>query len=649
MSGLCGAATRGAAVGEDGSGPGRIGRNDLDAALDTLVPAGVHRGRGGIVRRRSPDAAFARFLPAGRHEVRNPAGETAGLILVADARLDNRRELIDQLSSRAAPLDGADDERLILAAYRRWGDASPEHLLGDFAFAVRDRRRDRLFAARDPMGMRPFYYHVAPERVLFGSEVAQLLEALPADPALSEGAVAAYLAGLDEDDGRTCYEGIRLLPPGHHLVVDREEIRMERWWRLEAGRRISYPDDREYVEHFRTLFREAVRCRLRASAPVGLFLSGGLDSGAVAGFGGNVLEEAGGGTAPLRAYSWAFEELAVCDERKVSGPIARRYGLPVTDVPADDAWPLSGYPAHGPHRDEPYVGVYQALIERGLAAAREDGVGTMMTGHRGDLVAGEYLYDYTGLLLDGRWIRLAREAAVQADWRGTSTAGELLRRAVLPLRHHLWPSGRLPRLRSALRNVYRAVRPFRVWADPWVRRDFLQAALSEGARSAPPTPSALRGARHHARRTRFETIFSAEHMRGVRWSERTHAAFGLEFADPWSDLRLAEFAIAVPQRVLNVTGEEKRLVRRALEGVVPEESRGRMGKVSPFPLYERALRDRETDRVLDLLTDAEVERRGWVDAVELRSRFEAYLEGGSFPHGMWATLALEMWLRRFWA
>lgn len=653
MTGLCGVVPRGprTAADEDGagrgSGPGGGAAPEAESALAALVEAGRHRAPGGVARLGPGGAALAGLLgPCAGGPVAD--GED-GCAVVADARLDDRTGLIERLGARGEDLRRASDARLILAAYRRWGTSCPVHLLGDFAFAIHDGRRGRLFAARDPMGLRPLHYRVEPDRVLVASEIAQILAATSGAPALSERGVAAYLAGLREDDGGTCYEGVRRLPPGHALVVDADRVRVERWWRLDAGRQIRHRDERAYVEQLRALLAEAVRCRLRPDGPVGLLLSGGLDSGTVAAFGGRLLEAGGEELAPLHAYSWAFEELVECDERAVSGAIADRYGLPVTDVPADDAWPLRDHPAHGPHRDEPYAGVYQPLVERGLAAAREEGMATVMTGHRGDLVAGEHIYDYTGLLLTGRWGRLAREAAVQAEWRGTSTAGEILRRAVLPLRRNLWPPGRAPRLRSAARRAYRAVRPFEPSALPWVERDFLRSAGVEEIPATPATPPELEGARQHARRLRYEAIFAPEHMRGVRWAERLHAAHGLGFADPWSDVRLVEFAVAVPQRVLNVTGEEKRLVRQALEGLVPGEALARAGKVSPFPLYERALRERETDRVLDLLSGAEVERRGWVDAGELRSRFLAYLEGGRFPHGMWWTLALETWLRRYWA
>ncbi|HLU99740.1 MAG TPA: asparagine synthase-related protein, partial [Acidobacteriota bacterium] len=304
---------------------------------------------------------------------RDPAQE--GLAVVtSDARLDNREELIEALEEAGYRVgEEATDEELILKSYQCWGERSGERLLGDFSFAIWDGVKRRLYGARDAMGMRPFYYREEGSRFLFASEIQQILVQPGVPVRIHELAVGAHLAGVFGEQEWTFYEGIRQLRAGHAVVVEEGGIRTWRYWEAGGGERIRYRREEEYWEHFRELFREAVRCRLRSEKPAGISLSGGMDSGSVASMAGWLRARGEAGCRELRAYCWAFKELKECDEREISDEIVRHYGIALTEVDAEEAWPLKGYPEHGPHRDEPYFGVYQALIEKTLAIARDDG------------------------------------------------------------------------------------------------------------------------------------------------------------------------------------------------------------------------------------------------------------------------------------
>lgn len=163
---------------------------------------------------------------------------------------------------------------------------APAHLIGDFAFVLWDADACHLVAARDPMAMRPLHYRVEERRVLFASDVKQLLAAPGVAVELNESMAAAYLAGNFSDLEHTFYNGIRALPPGSTLHVTPETVNRERHWTLNPDKRIEYAQDRDYIEHFRELFSQAVQDRLRSSSPVGLMLSGGLDSGSIASMAG---------------------------------------------------------------------------------------------------------------------------------------------------------------------------------------------------------------------------------------------------------------------------------------------------------------------------------------------------------------------------
>src|SRR5207245_10257224 len=180
-----------------------------------------------------------------------------------------------------APSD-ATDAALILAAYERWGERCPEHLLGDFALAIWDARRATLFCARDHFGVKPFYYHHAPGRLFcFASEIKGLVALAEVPRRLNETRVADYLVPLLEDKEITFYEEIVRLPPAHRMAVTREGVRMEQYWALDPEREIRMKSDGEYAEAFREIFTEAVRWRLRSAIPVESMSSGVLDSSSI--------------------------------------------------------------------------------------------------------------------------------------------------------------------------------------------------------------------------------------------------------------------------------------------------------------------------------------------------------------------------------
>jgi asparagine synthase (glutamine-hydrolysing) len=135
-------------------------------------------------------------------------------------------------------------------------------------------------------------------------------------------------------------------------------------------------------------------------------------------------------------------------------------------------------------------------------------------------------------------------------------------------------------------------------------------------------------------------------MRVATRFERLCAQAGLAYADPWSDQRLVEFALAVPQRALSRAGNNKRLARTAMRGIMPEAARQRAGKTSPKPLYERALNERAQETVWGLLTNTRASADGYIDEDALRTYYERYLQGEAEDHRFWYALTLEMWLRQ---
>jgi len=567
------------------------------------------------------------------------------LVLVADARIDDRSTLQSNVR-RQLRTDSPTDADLILAAYRRWGTDCPTHLIGDFAFAIWSRNERQLFAARDPMGMRPFHYRIEDKRLLFGSDVKQLLAASGVSAELNEPMAAAYLAGNFNDLEHTFYEGIRALPPAHALCVTPETTDQWRYWDLDPDKRIEYDRDREYIEHFRELFSQTVKDRLRSTNPVGLMLSGGLDSGSVASMAGYLHEQQGDALAPLRTYSWAFSTLTQCDERFVSDKIVDRYGLPNIPVDAESTRLLSVDPYIGPDQDSPYAGGFHGLEERGLRLAQEEGVRRLLTGHRGDLVAGGWLFDYLRLLRRGKLGGLWKALQAHVQRTGVPLHRTIDLYLLRPLLSTMWPQGRAERLRRPLRYIYQSLRsgdsshsPF----PPWIRPTF---AEQHTPLSAPPEPPDT--IHNSARQGRYRRLLMPLHMRVATATGRQAARHEMTMADPWGDRRLVEFAFAVPPAALCREGQNKWLVWRAMERVMPDAARKAAEKISPYPLHRRELEDHLFPLACDIITRHPFLKAA-VDADGFRAHCRSCQDGKQEDHRFWYTLTLGVWLQKYFS
>jgi asparagine synthase (glutamine-hydrolysing) len=618
--------------------------------LCQMAQAAAHRGVDGIRYWLDHTVGLAHLVhnitPESQREQQPLVSQQQDVALSADARLDNRDDLLRLLTSRghltASPTPT--DAQVILAAYRCWGPACAAHLLGDFAFVVWDAVHRRLFAARDAMAMRAFYYRVEPRRLLFATEVKQLLVVPDVPVRLFEPAVGAHLAGPYGLLEWTFYDGIAQLPPAHALLVDAAGHRTWRYWDIDPDFQIRYAHEAEYVEHFLEIFQEAVRCRLRSVKPVGISLSGGMDSGSIAATAG-WLRTHGAACAPppLQAYCWDFTELPQCGERHISDGLVHHYGLSVTYIPADTAWPLKDYPAHGPDRDDPFIWVYQTLIEHTLAAAQAEGMGLLLVGDRGDEMVGDWVFDHPGLLRSRQWRLLWDELQAHSQWLGASMSTTVQRHLLRPLLLSWWPEGKAEGLRRYLRQL----RSSATLSYPaWIRPEFAnRIELAEIIRQSAPQPN-VNGA---ARRLRYERIFMFPGVRIATAGERSQARFGLGFADPWSDRRLASFVLAVPQWVIQRVQEPKRIARQAMRGIMPETVRQAACKSEPVALFERGFMCRAKDTVLDFITNSQAAARGYVDATALDQYYASFLRGEPQDDDFWWPLTLEMWLRQYWS
>lgn len=444
---------------------------------------------------------------------------------------------------------------------------------------VADHGRREVYCARDPLGDRTLCYVLRDGWLAIASEECALLSLPEVSARLDERSVARFFAVEAPTPDATFFADVRELPPAHALVVTAEAHRLWRYWRLEQPEPLRYRCDEEYGEHFRSVVGQAVRCRLRSRWTPAVLMSGGLDSTSVAAFAAEAL---GPG---LRAISWVFDEVPGADERIYIEAMAERFELQRVWVNGDGAWPLRDLATWPVNPNTPITGMYARLAQATYAAARGAGSPVILNGEFGDQ------------LFDGGEFWLAD---LLRAWRVAAAAGGLLSHVRESLRARRSPSLRLrPAVGRALGIPPRKVSHGQ---HPWLTEE-ARNLLGDGGAGDLET--------HTRRPTQVRRLFDPLWARGNAMVSRESHLAGIEMRRPYRDLRLMRFALALPGHQLYRPGWTKWIVRRSLEGRIPEVVRLRRAPTSLTQLGRRGLLEREASRVRALLTAS----KGWASYV----------------------------------
>lgn len=503
-----------------------------------------------------------------------------GCTITADLRLDNRTDLLETLGL-AAHSEWSDAE-LVLEAYLKWGADCAERLLGDFALAIWDPRRQHLFCARDQVGMRQLIYHHRPGRLFgFATDAIALLRHKDIPARINEERLADCLEELEAHDlVSTPFADLHRLPPAHALLVDRSGLRTWRYWSLEPQPRLQLSSDGEYAEALLDVFTGAVSARLRDCDRIGSMLSGGMDSGSIVAVAAGLLADEG--RPPLRTFS-AVDTRPGCIETDMirltqTTPHIEPHSIPVHEL-ADCRDELARL-FFG--MDDPFDG-WMNLQRAVYLLARRTGTNVVMDGTPGDLVIG--LGDAIGLhISSGRYGRALREAWGEKRFWGMDYP------VFVPLLRKLW--------RQALPGPVLAMR------DAQVRR----RRSAEDERRSPLAPDFSRRVDMPRRREEFRTAIrpvdeseASRRLLGVLHPfsvlareryDRTAAALGIETRAPFMDVRLLEFSLSLPPEQLQEDGWHKLILRRAMSGLLPTAVRLRKGNDSVnWKFSERLLVD----------------------------------------------------------
>jgi asparagine synthase (glutamine-hydrolysing) len=627
-------------------------------------------GIGGILHREGQQAVDARLLEAMARSMAHRGPDDQGILVAGHVGLVHRRLSIVDLAGGHQPMQNEDgsnhivfngeiynhadyreglrarghvfathsDTEAIVHLYEEYGERCVDYLRGMFAFAIWNGRARELFVARDRLGVKPLYYvHGKDGTFFFASEVKALLAANAVRPAMHLAALPEYLANRATSGDTTMFAGVQQLPPGHTLRWKDGKVDIARYWDARPG---DVPDlgsrpAAELIDEWRELFKTSVRLRLMSDVPLGLFLSGGVDSSAIAGVMSRMIPE------PIKTFSVAFDD-PEASEFEYARLAARAFRTDHHEVLVEPSAFAAALPHLIRHEDEP-LGHPASVPLYFVSQLAQRHVKVVLTGEGSDeLLAGYYRYRTTLLNL---WAgRLYHHCSTDSIRRLVRLAAAKLAPASLGRklpRTFLWRSPDIDALyfdnfavfsRGMQRELLsRKLQAQLAQVDPYagMRRHF----------DAPSSASPLQ-------RLLYADLKTYLHKLLIKQDKMSMAA-SIESRVPFLDHKLVEFSTALPDRLKLRGWTTKYILRQSTKGLVPESILRRAKMGFPVPLT-RWFRGQFRPLLDEFVLGERAVARGLFQPDFLKRLVEEHAAGRvDHTERLWTLLNFEIWQRHF--
>lgn len=613
----------------------RVERERLAAMNDQII----HRGPddGGLFVEGHVGLAMRRLsivdLKTGHQPLSN---EDENVWIVFNGEIYNHQQLRSELQQAGHRYRTKSDTESIVHLYEQYGRDCVQHMRGMFAFAIWDRPRRKLFVARDRLGIKPLYYRYENGVFLFGSEIKTLLAYPGVKPAFNEPALAEYLAFGYLSGEESLFAGIKKLLPGHTLELDEAgNISIQPYWDLSGAADSASQPRRHYVQRYRELLEECVESHLMSDVPLGVFLSGGLDSSAIAALTAKRVRE------PIETFSVGYGEEAF-SELPYARQVAAHIGSKHHEVHLSRQEFFDSLPRLIWHEDEPIVWPSSVSLYYVARLARER-VTVVLTGEGSD----ETLAGYT------RYAWTLKNAGWDKTYRSLTPA------AVRSLVRRVIGSGTLPAgLRRKLEHTF-LVRDGSSW--PSFYFDNFYSAFSAQEQDELLSPAAKAAARdsyagcmqhwehssgdllHRLLYTDIKTYLVELLMK----QDQMSMAASIESRVPFLDHVLVEFTASIPAEhaIQGLAG--KRILKEAVEDLLPHDIiyRKKMGFPTPWAYW---LAGPQLNDLEKMLLSPRTLERGLFQAEALKKLFVEHRSNRrDNGNRIWRLLNLELWMRVF--
>ncbi|HDZ47785.1 hypothetical protein LCGC14_0107170 [marine sediment metagenome] len=484
--------------------------------------------------------------------------------MVFDGRIDNRDELCEKLGIDMSQAALMADSELVYQACLRWGTETPKHLLGDFALACWEPQRQRLWLARDPLGMRPLYWHQQDSLLAFAT-MPKALFAIPGlTKAISEEQLHDYLCLIPMTGPETLYKDVYRVEAGQLAVFENGQVNTQFYHRFDPEYELTLDSDQAYVDALREQLDQAVNRRLRSNGPVGAELSSGLDSSTVTATAAELLAKRSQSltaftAVPREGFDGPVIRGRHADESVGASALVKRFNnIEHLLIRTGDTTPLDQLQEVVELLDRPPFNICNMgwwIAIRKNAAQR--GIKVLLTGSMGNFSISYEGYPYLAWLLrKARWITLYRVCKGLIQHQPSLKWRNLLRPCLAPL----WPNF-IWRLREAARGRILSLTKYSAISPAWSKQLGTQQRAKQAGVDTSFQP---------AWQGRQQRIQSINMMENGDYNALANT-FGIEMRDPTADVRLIEFCLSIPESQYVGGGQFKWLLMRLMKDVLPPE------------------------------------------------------------------------------
>lgn len=567
--------------------------------------------------------------PAGHQ----PRIESSGRFVISyNGEVYNYIEIREELEAKGYTFETGTDTEVILCAYVEWGQACLQRFNGMFAIAIFDNETKSLFLARDRLGIKPLYYFQDREQFIFSSEPKAILKGLDSIPEINVALIDDYMSFGYIPGENTLHKGIKRLMPGHYAVITRERFVTEQWWDLEFNSS-EEKDEEFYLKESKRLLESAIDLRLRSDVPLGIFLSGGIDSSAVVGLLADKVKE------PLKTFSIAYDFGRNFDETQYARMVAEKFGTDHHELKITPQQFADFIPEYIHLMDEP-VTEAAAISLFFVSKLAKEKVTVALSGEGSDeIFAGYDLYQYMNVLEKYRGIVGQKGSEIFAN----------VSNKVLGKSHKL--SKYLNMATQSLEKRYKGMSTYPdAEKEALYRDDFKLEVDKEKLR----TNHGEFSRNLFAKNRNNDQLSKMLYFDTKTWlvddllikADRMSMGTSIELRVPFLDYRLVEFAASIPSKYKIKNREGKYVLKKMMEGILPDEIiyRKKMGFPTPLKMmFQKELKD----YAHSLLLSDDTKLHKFFKIERIRQLVEEH-NANKYDHHktLWQLVVLEEWLRK---
>ncbi len=571
---------------------------------------------------------------------KQPMSNEDGTVWITyNGEIYNHMELRSELIARGHRYRTRCDTETIIHAYEEWGTDCVHHFRGMFAFVIWDDRRQRLFAARDRMGIKPLYYTFSDGNLVCASEIKAVLASGYCNPELNLEAVPQHLTLGYIAGSTTLFAGVEKLLPGHWLSWKDGELELQQYWEIPEPASTSQElTEPELVEQFLQIFQESIQLRLMSDVPLGVFLSGGLDSSAIASVMAQHMTE------PVKTFSVGFEA-GYYSEFDFAREVAATIGADHHEVVLKAGQMLQSLPKLIWHEDEPIRNPSSVALFEVARLARSE-VKVVLTGEGSDELFAGY-ERYWATLFNFKWGPIYHRLA--PHW---------LRDKYIRSKLWNWPIPLSLKKKFSHTFLNYSLSPEELVFENWhsvlpppIHSRLLSPGMWDAVKEVNPYSDTMRLYESRSARGLLDRLLFTDQksylVELLRKQDKMSMAASIESRVPFLDHKMVEFAAQVPARlkVRNFSG--KYLVKQAMQQLLPKKIIKRKKMGFPVPISEW-FRHQTTPALRSVLAGEQARERGIFDVDYVKSLLDEHSAGmRDHSSALWSLVNFELWMRIF--